>query len=226
MPYTFEEKYNEVLDVVRKYNSRWHLDALRWLDYEDVSSEIVTHVWKKWHQWNQERPLAPWVSTICKNQIFNKLRNNFTNYARPCIKCPNNLEGTHCSATSNHEQCSECPIYAHWMTSKKSAYDIKLPLELENHKVEINNIPFDEVDYDLVMVRLINELTGKLDEKSFAVFKMANLDKKTDKEIVSFLKLKPKPGLGVMKQLTDIKANILASVKIIIKESDIQEMLQ
>ena len=49
MPSTFEENYQEIIDVVTKYHTKWRLDILHWMDYDDVKSEVVTHVWKKWH---------------------------------------------------------------------------------------------------------------------------------------------------------------------------------
>lgn len=224
MPETFEERYQDIVDVVKKYHTKWRLDILHWMDYEDVSSEIVTHVWKKWAQWDQLRPLAPWVATICQRQILNKLRNHYTNYARPCIKCPHNLEGNHCAITKNHEQCSECPLYAKWTEAKKNGYDIKMPLELENHTSEVNNMPSDEVDYDFAIDKLTEELHKHLDEKTLRAYFMLNFEHKEDKDVAIYLGFKPRPQNSVAKQMLEFKAALFNQVREIIRESDIPEM--
>lgn len=224
MPSTFEENYQEIIDVVTKYHTKWRLDILHWMDYDDVKSEVVTHVWKKWHLWDQSRPLAPWVAQVCQRQILNKLRNHYTNYARPCIKCPHNLEGNYCAVTSNHEQCSECPLYARWMESKKNGYDIKMPLELENHAAEVNNMPSDEVDYDFAIKKLSVELGKHLDEKTLRAYFMLNFEHQEDKDVAAYLGFKPRPQNSVAKQMTEFKASLFDRVREIVRESDIPEM--
>jgi DNA-directed RNA polymerase specialized sigma24 family protein len=224
MPQTFEENYQLIVDTVNKYHTKWRLNILHWMDYEDVSSEIVTHVWKKWHLWDQARPLAPWVAQVCTNQIWNKIRNNYTNYARPCIKCPNNLEGTHCSVTSNHEQCAECPIYAKWLETKKSACDIKMPLELENHSTEVNNMPSDEINYDLVLEKLQIELDKHLDEKSLRMFQLFNFENVEEKDMGAILGLKSRPNCTIAQQVSTLKDTLYKKVKKILKDSDIPEL--
>ena len=224
MPSTFEENYQEILDVVKKYHTKWRLDILHWMDYEDVSAEVVAHIWKKWHLYDQTRPLGGWVAQVCHNQIRNKLRNHYTNYARPCIKCPHNLEGNHCAATTNHEQCSECPLYAKWTESKKNGYDIKMPLELENHAAEVNNMPSDEVDYDFAIEKLTVELNKHLDAKTLRAYFMLNFEHKEDKDVAIYLGFKPRPQNSVAKQMIEFKTKLFNKVKQVIRESDIPEM--
>lgn len=225
--FSFEEKYPAIKEVIQKYSNRWHLDAIHWLSFEDIASEIEMHIYKKWHLWDQLKPIEPWVATICQNQIKNKLRNNYGNFARPCIKCPNALGDTHCSVTSNHEQCVECPIYKGWVDSgKKMRHDIKLPLELENHANEINNRPSEEIDYDLSVSKLRVELASKMEPKIFIAFEMLCFEHKEDDEVAKFLGLKNRPGESVKKQMEKFKAELLTQVKGFLRESDISELLK
>lgn len=223
---TFEEKYPTVKEVISKYSNRWRLDAVHWVSFEDVASEIEAHVFKKWNQWDQSRPLEPWVATVCQRQILNKLRNLYGNFARPCVKCPNSLGETHCSVTSSHEQCIECPIYKDWVDKgKKANHDIKLPLELENHSKEFNSRPSQELDYETAVNRLRVELAGHLEPKIFVAFEMLCFEHKAEKEVAAFLGLKSKLGVSVKKQLEEFKMNLIKTVRGVLKESDISELL-
>ena len=225
MPFTYEEKYSIILDVVRKYKNKWRLDIIHWYDWDDVQSELLNHVYLKWEKWDQSRPLEPWVSIVCLNQIRNKLRNHYTNYARPCIKCPHNIDDHACAITPNNEQCSQCPIFAAWVKNKKSGFDIKMPLELENHAGEVNNRISDELDYSVVLEKLSGELKKHLPEKTVKAFYMLNFDGANEKDVGAYLGFKAKPFNSVSKQMKEFKAQLMADVKTIVKESDISEML-
>ena len=88
--YTYEDKFETVDNEIRKRYYKWHLHALAWLDFDDVSQIIRAHIYKKWDQWDQQRPIEPWVNKIISNQLKNILRNNYSNFARPCISCKHN----------------------------------------------------------------------------------------------------------------------------------------
>ena len=91
---TYEECYEIIDTVVSKYQNKWRLDAINWFDFEDVAQVVKTHIFKKWHMWDQSRPLEPWVSRVASHQIKNVIRNNYTNYVKPCMSCPHNLGDT------------------------------------------------------------------------------------------------------------------------------------
>lgn len=226
MPFTFEEKHQEVIDTIRRYQAKWRLNILHWMDYEDVASEITFHVWKKWHLWDQTRPLAPWVAQVCHNQIRNKLRNLYTNFARPCIKCEHNLEGNHCAITKNHDQCSECPLYARWEENKKNAYGIKMPLELVNHQDEVNSLPSTEIDYDLALEKLVPLLKEELGDKMFTAFYMLYFEHKSEKEVADFLQMRASAQNSVAKQMVELREWLFTRVRRILADSDIPELWQ
>ena len=137
----FEEMYETIDKVIKKRRNKWKLKAITWFDFEDIEQIIKLHIYKKWHLWDQSRPIEPWINRIVTNQIKNIIRNNYTSFARPCLSCPfnQNIDGDignefSCGFTASRTQCSECPLYAKWEKVKKSAYDVKMTVSLENHK--------------------------------------------------------------------------------------------
>ena len=59
---TFEEKYAEISVEIKKRRGKWFLNSLAWFDFQDVEQIICAHISKKWHQWDQSRPLGPWIN--------------------------------------------------------------------------------------------------------------------------------------------------------------------
>ena len=84
---TFEECIDIIDAELIKRKNRWSLTSLCWMDYDDVSQIIRLHIYKKWDMYDPPKPLAPWLNRIITNQIKNLIRNNYGNYARPCLKC-------------------------------------------------------------------------------------------------------------------------------------------
>ena len=68
---TFEECYSIIDEEIKKRRSKWSLTSLSWMDYDDVSQIIRTHIFKKWHLFDHEKPLGPWLNRIITNQIKN-----------------------------------------------------------------------------------------------------------------------------------------------------------
>ena len=152
------EKYEDKADVIdneiRKRYYKWHLHAIAWFDFDDVAQIIRAHIFKKWSQWDQARPLEPWVNKIISNQLKNILRNNYSNFARPCLNCEHNQSKEQrgdqisalCALTPSGLQSNECDPFAKWEKTKKNAYDIKMPLSLEFHEYTQNTDPEDHFD--------------------------------------------------------------------------------
>ena len=83
----FENCIEDINREIAKRRNKWNLTALCWMDFEDVSQILRIHIHKKWHMYDSEKPLGPWVNRIISNQIKNLIRNNYGNFARPCLKC-------------------------------------------------------------------------------------------------------------------------------------------
>lgn len=132
---TFEEALPVINIELEKRRSKWKLKAAPWLDYDDVAQIIRIHIHKKWHLYDPEKPLTPWVARTIHNQFCNVLRNYYGNIVSPCHRCAAHLPDNKCDIYG--EIGNQCPIYKKWFYNKKSAYDIKLPLPLENHQGEV-----------------------------------------------------------------------------------------
>lgn len=128
------------------------------MDFDDVSQIIRIHIYKKWSQYNPHKPLAPWLNVIISNQIRNLIRNIYSNYTRPCLKCAAAIDENKCKIYGN--QCNSCPLYAYWEKHKQSANQIKIPVSIENHLPEVGRINDKSVD----IFKHVDEMHKKMQE--------------------------------------------------------------
>jgi hypothetical protein len=125
---SFESCLPEIDEILYWNKSRWRLNSIAWMDFDDVCQKIRIHLFKKWEMWDQSQPLKPWVSRIVYNQIIKMIRNHYTIYAKPCVTCPHNLGGNFCALYG--EQSSECDLFSKWETGKKVAHEINNPISI------------------------------------------------------------------------------------------------
>jgi DNA-directed RNA polymerase specialized sigma24 family protein len=127
----FEDNITIIDGEIAKRRGLWNLSSIQWMDFDDVSQIIRIHIYEKWALYDQTKPLVPWLNKVISHQIKNIVRNIYGNYVRPCLRCaaaePDNL----CKIYGS--QCSKCPLYAAWEKSKKQAYEVKIPVPIENH---------------------------------------------------------------------------------------------
>ena len=92
---TFEDKIAEIDQEIAKRRNKWNLNALSWIDFDDISQILRIHIYKKWHLYDHSKPLPPWLNRTISNQLKNLIRNNYSSFARPCLRCaaaePDNL---------------------------------------------------------------------------------------------------------------------------------------
>ena len=131
----FEDCLEVINEEIAKKRYKWNLSALAWMDYEDVSQILRFHIYKKWHLFNPEKNVKPWIRTIISNQIKNLVRNHYTNFVKPCNKCEAARGESGCEIYE--KQCSDCPLYKNWEKNKKTGYAAKMPVPLENYKQEV-----------------------------------------------------------------------------------------
>ena len=167
------EDFSELIDQeLHKRRNNWFLTSVAWIDFDDVCQIIRAHIYKKWDQWDQERPIKPWLNKIISNQFKNILRNNYSNYARPCLNCPFSRE-THdseCMFTASGRQDSSCPLYAKWEKTKKQAYNVKMTLSIENHSHEIEKPGDFSESLDVSIGKLYKELKKVLNDRQWQAF--------------------------------------------------------
>lgn len=227
--YKYEDKVEIIDTELQKRKHKWHLNALAWFDFEDVEQIIRFHIFKKWDQWDQSRNLEPWVNKIISNQLKNILRNHYSNFARPCLNCPFNEseeEGggeNSCSFTASKKQSSECKLYAKWEKSKKHAYDIKLPLALENHQQEVFSISRTEFNFGDSIEKLHIEMKMILNTKHYKVYEDLFIKNLPEDEVAKDLgyTTNEKNRKAGYKQIKNLKKMFKEKAILIIKEKDI-----
>ena len=231
--FSFEEKYDAITLEIKKRRGKWFLDSLAWFDFSDVEQIICAHIYKKWDQWDQSRPLGPWINKIITNQMKNILRNNYSNFVRPCLNCPFNqsrsscsqgiASGSLCGFTGSGLQDSECPLYAKWEKTKKAAYDIKMAVAIENHSNEILAMSDRAIDIDRAAEKLAEEMEKVLPSKQFKVYKMLYIDHMDEVDVAKIMgyKTSEKGRKAGYKQLKNLKKTFKEKAILILEKGEI-----
>ena len=209
----FEECISTIDEEIRKRRGKWNLTALAWMDFDDVSQIIRIHIYKKWHMYDQEKPLGPWLNRIISNQIKNLIRNNYGNYSRPCLKCAAAEGGDLCAIYS--KQDASCPLYEEWEKNKKRAYDVKIPVSVENHQHEVKTMENTEYDIEKNAKKIHKYMKSILKPIEWKVYECLYIKNKTEKQVARLMGYKTTeknrpPGY---KQIKNIKKSIIKKVK-------------
>lgn len=214
----FEDRIDEINEEIRKRKSKWKLTSITWMDFDDISQILRLHIYKKWDMYNPEKLLAPWLNRIITNQIKNLIRNNYGNYAKPCLKCAAS-EGNDLCVIYN-KQGSDCPLYSNWEKNKKAAHDIKIPLALEEHEHLQANIVRDSFDFEIAIEKLNNVLPKFLKPIELKVYRLLFIDDLSEEEVAKKMgyKTSEKNRAPGYKQIKNIKKSIISKVKKILKE--------
>lgn len=217
---TFEECYEVISSVIKKASQRWQLKAISWMSFEDVEQIVKLHIFNKWHLWDQSKALEPWVMTITMNQIRNLIRNNYSNYSRPCLKCEYASDCNGCFLTESREQDSSCADYHRWEVRRKSAYEIKFATSFEANVKDNDHRQSEEMDYSAHLSKINEKLKDSLAPNHYTVYRMIFIDGIGEEEVAKVLGLrtseaKRKAGY---KQIKNIKKIIIKETKKIIEE--------
>ena len=210
----FEDCITEIDTEIIKRKNKWNLTALAWMDFDDVSQILRIHIFKKWHLYDQTKKLTPWINRIISNQIKNLIRNNYGNYVRPCVKCAA-AEGDDLCAIYK-KQSAACPLFKNWYKNKKSAYDTKLPIALENHSQEAFSIHNqNSFDMDSASGKLHKKMKSTLKANEWLVYKYLYIDHLSEEQAAKKMGYKTteknrSPGY---KQIKNLKKSIITKVK-------------
>lgn len=228
---TFEESISIIDEELAKRRGRWKMDFLAWMDYDDVSQKIRLHIFKKWSQWDQSRPLRPWLNTIIRNQIHNLIRNNYVSFSKPCISCKFNMGGNLCSVYG--AQSPDCEDFAKWQKCKKNAKEIKMPLSLDAKSFFCNqsngeenldtwdikdtNIP---MQYEEKIKQLSNIIKDRLTETEWEIFNCLYIENLSDIETAEKMgyKTSEKNRSPGYKQIKKVKNKIYEVAKVAVFE--------
>lgn len=220
--FEFPDKIQEIDMLLERSRKKWHLDAVQWMDFDDVCQIIRLHIFKKWHLWDQTRTFGPWCNRVISHQITNLIRNNYTAFQKPCLKCPHYTSDNGCGFTASGVQDTSCDDYAKWSKKKKNNHDVKLTLSIENqvidHSVCINN----EFDYDHGTNRVHFEMMKRLSKDHRIIYKALYIDERED----SFIILEPffddeKTDSQKMKKLELLKKSFYQVAQEVMREEDV-----
>jgi hypothetical protein len=221
--FKFEDKIDIINNELRKRKGKWTLKARADLDFEDVEQILRIHVWKKWGLWDQARPIEPWLNRTISHQISNLLRNLYGGFSRPCLKCAANEGGDLCSIYKT--QCAQCPLFAKWIKGKKQAHDVKIPLPLETHSLEVESISSDFIDYESCASVIHTRIRPKLTKVQLKVYEMLYVQNLPEDEIAMKMGYKKNEDLkrkGIRyKQLENYKKKFISIARTVIQEEDL-----
>tara|TARA_R100000995_G_C3483518_1_gene125560 strand:+ start:2064 stop:2750 length:687 start_codon:yes stop_codon:yes gene_type:complete len=207
------EDFSEVIDAaIKKQQYKWRLNAVRWFDFNDVEQIIKLHISKKWHMWDQERPLEPWIGRIISNQIRNLIRNHYGNYVNPCPDYQ----------TQGHDSF-KCPVCSKWEKSKKAALELKIPLSTEDFVKEVTTREYLDFDFSTSLQKLNGQMKIRLSEVHYVAYRMLYFDKNTEEDVAKFMGYKisaQKRKLGY-RQVKNLKKKFLQVAMEILREQDI-----
>lgn len=209
----FESCINLINTEILKRKNKWTLSTLNWIDFEDVSQIIRFHIYKKWDLYDEKKPMLPWVNRIISNQIKNLIRNNYGNYARPCLKCAAALGENECRIYGKQDQ--GCPMFNNWTKTKKNAYDLKMAVSIEDHSYEINNQLCVNSDIQKATQNLHQKMKQILKPVEWKVYELLYIDHKTEEQVCKILKFKydKKAKSAYNKQLKNIQKSIIKKAK-------------
>jgi len=210
---SFEDSYAIISKEISKKRYKWTLNSLNWLGWEDVSQIILLHIYEKWHLYNQDKPLQPWLGAIISNQIKNIIRNNYSNYTRPCLKCKAAEVNDSCKIYKN--ECSNCPLFAEWEKRRKSAYDVKIPVSIENHSNEVYEISEDSHGFERNVREMHAKMKKILKPIEYKVYKGLFIDNESEEILAKRLGYisNEKNRIPGYKQIKNIKKSIIIKAK-------------
>lgn len=207
------EDCSDIIDqAIKKQKYKWRLNAVRWFDFDDVEQIIKSHIAKKWHMWDQSRPLEPWIGRIISNQIRNLLRNHYGNYTNPCPSYH----------LDDHDQ-EKCPVYSKWKKSKKIGLEIKLPLSIEDFSKEIHSREDDDFDFQRSLQLLDDKMKDRLSAIHYVAYRMLYFEKKTEEDVARYMgyKISPQKKKLGYRQVKNLKKKFLQVAMEILRENDI-----
>lgn len=227
----FEDKIQEIKEILYKKKHRWENMLPNSMAWEDAEIIILNHVYNKWHLYDQKKSFGAYFSRLCHNQLINICKHSYLSYAKPCLQCPHNLscygmEENHvigkCDITKSGFQSDECEEYATWLKSKKQAFSVKYPVSLENYGEEIATDGSENLDIEESIAFIKTKMKELLPPKQYEMFIMLHFENLTEEEVAEKAGYKTnetgrRPGYS---QIAAMKKKFKEMVIQIIKEMD------
>ena len=133
------------------------------------------------------------------------------------------MHGNLCAFTPSGTQCDECKLYAKWEKGKKHAYDIKLPLALENHHQEVFSIASREFNLIDSIGKLHVEMKIILTKKHYEVYEDLFVKNLSEDEVAKKLgyTTNEKNRKAGYKQIKNLKKMFKEKAATVIQQKDI-----
>jgi len=219
----FAENIKTIDTLLERQRRKWMLKAVSWMDYDDVKQMIRLHIYNKWHLWHQDKAIEPWLNTVISNQIKNLLRNNYKNFARPCLGCPHNAGGDECMVTKSGIQEASCSLFKKWTEKKRDGFNVKLPVPLENHAHELIPNEKSYTDLEQLSNRVNTRMRERLSDRYYRAYIMLFIESKSEEEVAEFMgyKSSEKNRKAGYKQIKNLKDMFKQKVIDILRSEDI-----
>lgn len=220
----FEDKIDEIDRLLERARPKWTLSSITWINYDDVKQIIRIHFNKKWHQWDQTRPFGPWAARLISRQIKNQVRDNYTSYSRPCLRCPFNGGNGFCTRNESGYQDSTCADYKKWTTRLKVKCDIKLPVTIEGGVIE-HHVADENYDYETAENILHRKVIDRLVGRHKDIYRMLFIESRPDDYVAAFAGFKAEKNRATKryKHLQSLKKAFLAVAKEVMSDPDWKE---
>jgi hypothetical protein len=219
-PLLYEDCSAVIDKEIRKRRHKWLYHHIEW---DDVAQTIRAKIALRWGHWDQTRPLAPYVNRIITRHLQNLVRDSYAKLVKPCVKCAGNEGENFCRFTASKTQCAQCPLYAEWQKSRESAFNVSLPVPIENHIDEVVNIQEDFVDIEDGRQKLTKLLKKHLTPVEYKIYVWFFVEGRDDMYVSQKMNLKTTeenriPGYRTIKKY---KVLIEQKTRAILKEHDL-----
>jgi hypothetical protein len=217
------EDFSDLINIaIKRQRSRWRLDAVKWFDFEDVEQVIKSHIYVKWHMWDQERPIEQWLNRVITNKMWNLIRNHYGSYVKPCVYCQY-ARDMNCLFTPSGSQDTTCAEYAKWAKKKKYGLELKTATSIEEAQIQVGSKMDDYIDYEHYFKKLDVFMKKKLSEQHYTAYKMIFFEKYTEEEVALFMGYKISASNAKLgyRQVKNLKRKFYEVAAGIIKEQDI-----
>ena len=208
-----EKRFNKAVPqlqaIINKRRNSWQATSI--MEWDDVSSILLTRIYQKFNLYDQTQPLDRWANTLISNAINNLLRDKIWKIARPCIAatsygnpCAFCLPNDKCSWTKSGLQDDSCRYFKNWLKKKQVKHAIASPVSIENHLNESHGTYSDFIDIEGAKKVIDEKIISKLNREEVKIYKLVyirHLELEEAGEKMGYKKQKnsPIPGYLVMK---------------------------
>lgn len=222
----FTQYYGEIKRLVAQRRSKWVLSTIEW---GDIESMLITHIWKKMHLYDTSRPFDHWCNSVLTAQITNILRDNLFRHSRPCLAssvyggpCVFSMGENLCGWTKTGYQDETCPLFAAWKAKKGNQADIAAPLSLESHIDEHHNKHSDFIDYDRHKTAIDKIMVKKLTKSDAKIYRLIYIKHWPMPKVLKELGLRSTATNKTPVLITKARNRFIKLARIILAEMDFQ----